>query len=40
MTLWEKTKIITESYADPEMASKYLGLWKGEYMNLLFFIIE
>jgi hypothetical protein len=30
MTLWEKTKIITESYADPEMASKYLGLWKGE----------
>jgi hypothetical protein len=28
MTLWEKTKIITESYADPE-ASKYLGLWKG-----------
>jgi hypothetical protein len=23
-----KTKIITESYADPEMASKYLGLWK------------
>jgi hypothetical protein len=29
MTLWE-TKIITESYADPEMASKYLGLWKGE----------
>jgi hypothetical protein len=21
MTLWEKTKIITESYADPEMAS-------------------
>jgi hypothetical protein len=26
MTLWEKTKIITESYADPEMASKYLGL--------------
>jgi hypothetical protein len=31
MTLWEKTKIITESYADPEMASKYLGLWKGEY---------
>jgi hypothetical protein len=29
MTLWEKTKI-TESYADPEMASKYLGLWKGE----------
>jgi hypothetical protein len=23
MTLWEKTKIITESYADPEMASKY-----------------
>jgi hypothetical protein len=29
MTLWEKTKIITESYADPEMASKYLGL-EGE----------
>jgi hypothetical protein len=28
--LWGKTKIITESYADPEMASKYLGLWKGE----------
>jgi hypothetical protein len=29
MTLWEKTKIITESYADPEMASKYRFL-KGE----------
>jgi hypothetical protein len=41
MTLWEKTKIITESYADPEMASKYLGLWKVRYMNLLrYFIIE
>jgi hypothetical protein len=26
-----KDKIITESYADPEMASKYLGLWKGLY---------
>jgi hypothetical protein len=35
MTLWEKTKIITESYADPEMASKYLGLWKGEVYELL-----
>jgi hypothetical protein len=38
MTLWEKTKIITESYADPEMASKYLGLWKGD-MNLLRYFI-
>jgi hypothetical protein len=35
MTLWEKTKIITESYADPEMASKYLGLGRVRYMNLL-----
>jgi hypothetical protein len=33
MTLWEKTKIITESYADPEMASKYLGS-RVRYMNL------
>jgi hypothetical protein len=41
MTLWEKTKIITESYADPEMASKYLGLWKVRYMNCCgIFIIE
>jgi hypothetical protein len=39
MTLWEKTKIITESYADPEMASKYLGLWKVRYMNLLVFLL-
>jgi hypothetical protein len=28
MTLWERPR--WESYADPEMASKYLGLWKGE----------
>jgi hypothetical protein len=34
MTLWEKTKIITESYADPEI-SKYLGLGRVRYMNLL-----
>jgi hypothetical protein len=41
MTLWEKTKIITESYADPEMASKYLGLWKGEVYEFAgIFIIE
>jgi hypothetical protein len=26
-----KDKIITESYADPEMASKYLGLWNEVY---------
>jgi hypothetical protein len=39
MTLWEKTKIITESYADPEMASKYLGLWKGEVYDLLYFLL-
>jgi hypothetical protein len=39
--LWGKTKIITESYADPEMASKYLGLGRVRYMNLLrYFIIE
>jgi hypothetical protein len=31
----EKTKIITESYADPEMASKYLGLWKGEVYEFI-----
>jgi hypothetical protein len=35
-----KTKIITESYADPEMASKYLGLWKGEVYEFWYFIIE
>jgi hypothetical protein len=42
MTLWEKTKIITESYADPEMASKYLGLWKGEVYEFaaVFFIVN
>jgi hypothetical protein len=39
MTLWEKTK--TESYADPEMASKYLGLWKGEVYEFaaVFFLL-
>jgi hypothetical protein len=39
MTLWEKTKIITESYADPEMASKYLGLWKGEVYEFAVFLL-
>jgi hypothetical protein len=37
MTLWEKTKIITESYADPEMASKYLGLGRVRYNLLRYF---
>jgi hypothetical protein len=42
MTLWEKTKIITESYADPEMASKIFRVFEGvRYMNLLrYFYIE
>jgi hypothetical protein len=40
MTLWEKTKIITESYADPEMASKYLGLWKGEVYAAVFLLLN
>jgi hypothetical protein len=30
MTLWERTKTITESYADPETAAKELGYWRGE----------
>jgi len=30
MTLWERTKTITKSYADPETAAKEVGYWKGE----------
>jgi hypothetical protein len=39
MTLWE-TKIITESYADPEMASKYLGLWKVYEFAAVFLLLN
>lgn len=34
ITIWEKQVSIADSYADPEMAAKYLGYWKGEVYEL------
>lgn len=41
VTLWEKTENLTTSYADPEVAAKKVGYWKGEvYEYAGVFIIE